>query len=516
MSSTLARKTIRRITDALDSGKTGALGEIVQTVRKLSGQISEVSIPDLSEIIGRDPTITEKVIAAANSFGYNPSGVEISTINQAIITVGFDRIRNLTLSLMMAQGAGKALDNDEQREMAALSVTSGMLAQTIFKESPLSSADPELAFVSSSLRNYGKLLMSTFMVDEYLEAAERAKADTPDEAYHEVFGITPLGLGHTLLKGSNLPETIVKSLEKVPSETLTRSAQTEDEEILVAAEFCVNVCELAFDEEVGPEQFQQELNKIVKKYGESIPVEFDLVVQALEGVDESISQLNQIIGIKDEKSPANLALRARINGNRVPTRHREERQKRKAKRVSVGGAGEAASLDDLLSILAAKAKAGESIDLGELYTPIALLMQEDMGLESCMVFIGEQDRSYDNRFSARFGSGPLFDRIKNRPLVSAENKDLFGICMNRKEDVLIQDASAGKIATVIPDWIHTCGDVSSLIVLPAVTGKEVFSIFIGTKTDKNPIEVDQAALKKLREFRAELGKIMQTLKTHEG
>ena len=49
------------------------------------------------------------------------------------------------------------------------------------------------------------------------------------------------------------------------------------------------------------------------------------------------------------------------------------------------------------------------------------------------------------RTTARFGYGDLFKAIRNRPLVSERKRDIFGIGINRKEDILIQDVNAGKM-----------------------------------------------------------------------
>ncbi|MDQ8185663.1 HDOD domain-containing protein [Pelagicoccus sp. SDUM812002] len=500
----LARKTLRRLNEALEGGKTGAMPEIVQTVRKLSGQIATVSIQDLSEIIERDPSVTEKVISAANTFGYNPNGIEIGTITEAIHTVGFDRIRNLTLTVMLAQNAGKGMDSDTQREMASLSVCSGLLAQNLVSSSERFSADPDIAFVSGSLRNYGKLLMSTFFVDEYTEARDLARQGGDDSAYCDIFGMTPLDLGHTLLLSTNLPDIIMESLQSVSKEKLARSAQTDSEEILIAAEFCVKVCELSFDETLNPEAFKKELNALVQMFGDSIPIDVDMVLAGLEEVDSSMSQLNEVIGIKN--SPANRALRARIDGRSVRTVAQSSK-----KGVEIGiGKPNTEPERDLNEILEGMLESEEPLDdeqVKTLYGSLNLAIAAELELDCCMTFLEDQENSRSVRFSARHGNGLLYDRIKNRPLVSSDNKDIFSICLGRREDILIQDAKAGKISKVIPEWIHERGDVNSLIILPASLSNKLFAIFVGVKLDGSAIEIAPATHQRLKQLRTQLAKM---------
>ncbi len=482
--------------------------EIVQTVRKLSGQIATVSIQDLSEIIERDPSVTEKVISAANTFGYNPTGIEIGTINEAIHTVGFDRIRNLTLTVMLAQNAGKGMNNEQQQEMASLSVCSGLLAQNLISSSERFSSDPDIAFVSGSLRNYGKLLMSTFFLDEYTEARNLAREGANDGAYSEIFGLTPLELGHTLLMSTNLPDLIMESLQRVPKEKLARTAQSESEEILMAAEFCVKVCELAFDDTLGPEEFQKELNAIVQMFGDSIPIDIEMVVAGLEEVDTSMSQINEVVGIKSSNSPANQALRARLDGRSVV---KKKVVKKENKRPGIGiGEPHTEPPRELNEILESLDEDGEPLtdeQVKELYDGLNLAIASELGLGCSMTFLMDPEQSRGVRFSARHGTGLLYERIKNRPLVSSEKKDLFSICLARREDILIQDANAGKISKVIPEWIHERGEVNSLIVLPASVEKSLFAIFVGVKLDGTPIEIEPTTHKRLRHLRTQLAKM---------
>ncbi len=499
----LARKTLRRLNEAFESGQTGAMPEIVQTVRKLSGQIATVSIQDLSEIIERDPSVTTKVIAAANTFGYNPSGIEIGTITEAIHTVGFDRIRNLTLTVMLAQNAGKGLDSEQQREMASLSVCSGLLAQNLISSSDQFSADPDLAFVSGSLRNYGKLLLSTFFLDEYLEARELARQGANDGAYCEVFGMTPLELGHTLLLSTNLPDLIMKSLERVPSEKLARSAQSESEEILIASEFCVKICELAFDETISPENFKKELNALVQMFGDSIPIDFDMVIAGLEEVDTAMNQLNEVIGVKGSNAPASHVLRARLDGRAV---RKAAKPRDTSKPIGIGEphTDPPRDLGEILESMAESDASPTEEQVKELYQGLNVAIVAELDLSCCMTFLQDPEQSKGVRFSARFGNGTLYERIKNRPLVSPEKRDIFSICLARREDILIQDANSGKISKVIPEWIHERGEVNSLIVLPASVEKNLFAIFVGVRADGRAIEIEPATHKRLRQLRTQL------------
>ena len=67
----LAKQTISTIERSLDNKQSTAINEIIQIIQELASKAFSISIPELSQLIGRDTTITERVISAANTLGFN-------------------------------------------------------------------------------------------------------------------------------------------------------------------------------------------------------------------------------------------------------------------------------------------------------------------------------------------------------------------------------------------------------------------------------------------------------------
>jgi len=151
----------------------------------------------------------------------------------------------------------------------------------------------------------------------------------------------------------------------------------------------------------------------------------------------------------------------------------------------------------------------KDVNLDEIFESINAAIAGSLGLESCMSFVCDDDQEREKRFSARHGIGKLFGRVRSRPLISSEKKDLFGICLNRKEDIFIQDTQSGKIASVIPEWVHYAGEVKSMIVLPAATDGKMFAIFIGTTMEDTLNDVEPEVLRQLRQLRGKLASLMR-------
>lgn len=188
---TLAQQTIKRVADGLEAGEAAGLSEIVELIQQLSGHALNTSVQELGSLIGKDLVVTAKVIAAANTMGYNPTGVEVSTITQAIHVIGFNKIRQLAVSLLLIENAERTLNPTEKREIAALALCSGLMAESVMEK--YGSNNPEQAFICASLRNYGRILMTTFMIEEYRRARTIAMQEgaSEDEAFNQVFGLTP-------------------------------------------------------------------------------------------------------------------------------------------------------------------------------------------------------------------------------------------------------------------------------------------------------------------------------------
>lgn len=508
MPPSLARKTIIEIEAALADEQSAAISEIIQIIQQLASKAFSISVNELSELIGRDPTVTTKVISAANTLGYNPGGQPVNTLSDAIHTVGFEKIRNLAISLMLAENASNGTNSYEQRQAAALCVCSGMLAKQLAKK-PGREDESELHFVCASLRNYGRLLLSTFKLDDYRLALSHALEMPEDQAFEHVFGLTPLALGEAILQQTNLPKDIKRSLAPLSPATLRQPAYSLQDETLLLSELAVSLSAVVFDETVGPDGFNHALRGVLTRFAASYPLSIEAVNEALLQVDEDVNALNRSVGIADKHSPASAKLYARLNSTHLPKppAHARIQALAKSKPLTEMSPEERQSFSDE-TFAAANQKfeaalvPGSKVRLAEIFDALCAAFTEAANLENCLVFTREE---YDPKnLSARYGSGKLFGKVKNRPIVGPDKNDIFSICLSRKEDILIQDTRAGKVSKVIPEWIHAAAETSSLIILPVSYEKQLRCLIVGTVSEGRQIDLSETDLKHLRSIRASI------------
>lgn len=446
----------------------------------------------------------EKIISASNTITFKVGGDRISAIPEAIHALGFERIRNLAISILLVENSSQLLNPYEQREIAGLSICSGLMAQFLARNENFS-LDPDLAFVCSSLRNYGKLLMTSFLIDEYREAKILGPYLGNDQAFQSVFGLQPLHLGRYLLTTSHLPRNITDSLRDISPQAFAELAESPEEQLPAISELTVRLSEVTFDARITPDQFDASMQRTLDCFEKNLPIELDEITLALAEIDSNLQEFTQTIGTDSSAAPTAGILKARINGERLPelpaeAKHAQLKALSRIKSETSPEEKEAlaeANFQEALNLISIE-ESKQTIDNGKIYHIATQAVQEGLGLTSVMAFIREEHET--ESFAARFGHGHLFKAIRNRPFVSERKPDIFGICINRKEDILIQDVNAGKIRSVIPDWINTDESNASLIILPIMAEKEVFAIILGS-LDKGAIQLSKSDHRRLKDIR---------------
>src|SRR5262249_54233589 len=180
----LACQTLALVKEALQTSDAASVVQVIRLIREIADKGHSMPVQQLAEIIARDLTTMSKVLRAANTLGYNPEGIEVTTITQAINIIGFEKVRNLAISLLLVENAEGKVLAEESRAVAGLAVASGLVAQSIMEQK--GRLDPEQSFVCAALRNYGKLLLTTFLLSEYQRARQLSATLGSDAAFRDV------------------------------------------------------------------------------------------------------------------------------------------------------------------------------------------------------------------------------------------------------------------------------------------------------------------------------------------
>lgn len=177
----------------------------------------EVNAHEIERLITSDQALAIKVLRVVNSAYYGLSR-QISSLNQAIVILGVQQIRNLVLSFGALQSL-KPKNKEEELAMQRFwkhSFGAAAVAQMIFKQKRFSLKEAELASVGALLHDIGKLFLYIHFGDTYLELVQYAIENQVklEDAEVEFLGLTHGELGGEMARVWKLPDNLVEVIEK--------------------------------------------------------------------------------------------------------------------------------------------------------------------------------------------------------------------------------------------------------------------------------------------------------------
>jgi len=282
---TPARLTVGRINSGMDAKRMPMVGQILRIIGDISGNSERMSVGDLVEFINAEPTIVGRIVTIASSVGYNAGNVEINSIHHAVSLIGFDHIRTLAVSILLLEGAHSTGVAQINRELAAASLISGLVASEICRRRI--AADRDLAFICGALRNYGRMLAATFMPEEYAATLPTGRPGA-EESFRSVFGLTPLELGREVMAGRLLPKPILDTLAGQSPLDRRYCCATVTGTLTGAADFGLRFAELLQGSDLTKGNFERRIEGFSREYDE----EFHLSgTEVREMVEQLVSVL---------------------------------------------------------------------------------------------------------------------------------------------------------------------------------------------------------------------------------
>ncbi len=185
-------------------------------------QSLQTSATEVGELISKDQALTTRVLKLVNS-AYYGFPKQISTVNHAVVILGFSRVKNIVLAASVF-----GIKNQEQPEKFdppafwRHSLGTAVCARTLSKE--VHRGEHEEAFVCGLLHDIGKVVLSQVSPKDYdsaLEIAER-KSCLVGDAEMEVFGLDHAEVGSWLAERWKLPPAVQTAIRRHHSPGDTR------------------------------------------------------------------------------------------------------------------------------------------------------------------------------------------------------------------------------------------------------------------------------------------------------
>lgn len=171
----------------------------------------DLSLPALAGLIGRDPTLSAKVLRLANSARYSPARA-VSSLDDAAASLGMRALRDLTLSACLS-GAFPAVRGFDRLAFWRGNMALAVYAQTLAR--PLG-VDEDTAYIAGLTLRTGQVLMLMVDAAHTLDVQAQSTAVDSRIGFEEaLLGFSHPQLSARLASSWRFPTAIVTAFEAV-------------------------------------------------------------------------------------------------------------------------------------------------------------------------------------------------------------------------------------------------------------------------------------------------------------
>jgi len=208
---------------ALNEQELPTLNTVVKEICELS-EDEKCRAEDLTKIILRDANLTSKVLKIANSVHYNTSFMPIKTVSRAIVQLGFDNLKNITLAATLIDSFLKGKPKQHMIESLARSFHAAVQAKAMMPH--LNNEHKEQVFIAALLRNLGELALITTgrpVVADFIVARDKDPQSEHSLA-QEYLGVDTQVITRHLIKDWALGELLIEACDNRSSSSVAARA----------------------------------------------------------------------------------------------------------------------------------------------------------------------------------------------------------------------------------------------------------------------------------------------------
>ena len=192
-----SKKELSLWVDRVKNEEMPSFGQSIQDIVKVTEKdLSSAS--DLAHVVLQDVSMTAKVIKVANSIYFNPQNTHVSTVSRAVISIGFNTVRDISLAVALIETLVKGKNKKQLIAELARSIHAATQAKSLAELS--GDTSPEEVFIDTLLNKIGDLVFWSFSgpIGEKLIELMNAPGYTPESAQEELLGFQLGDLGDKL------------------------------------------------------------------------------------------------------------------------------------------------------------------------------------------------------------------------------------------------------------------------------------------------------------------------------
>lgn len=444
----------------------------------------------LSVEILKDANMTAKVLRLANSPLYNRGLGKITQLSRAVVILGFDILKNATLTLKLIDSFHHEHPEIDVNAMLVNAFLAGTFVRGISAKAGV--REIEQAYISGLLHNLGELVTACTLPDYYLQIQKlSAEKKLPKvEAEQLVLGTTMRNIGKEVARSWEFPLSMVNSMDEyTPGKS--KRIRNRSELTGALASLANKMTGLLYaehpDERYQMAELTLELSKVAgipqdkvsaaleQSFKESCELaqHYGLTKQTLapklrHNEDEALDKLAREFSFyaKSEMSELAAAVPSTEESEGVQKNTSQEDSPR-ADAITTTGSGEnnaspVADANALLTILfELTSLISQKANFNDILQKVLVGMHEGAGFDRAVLCLLSPDhKSYSGRMFAGQGAKDLKEYF-NFPVNSG--KDLFSKIILEGNELLVTDIDQGWRQQLPEDFLQSTGARSFML-----------------------------------------------------
>jgi len=209
-------KTMARIREGMKRlGDLPIFSTSINKVRRISSDPNSDAMTIAKEVL-KDANLSVKLLRLSNSAFYNRGVGKISVISRSVIMLGFETVRNLTLTLKLIESFQNASSSIEMTKMLVRAYLAAGFVRDIADKCGVK--DVEESYVCALLHNLGEITVAYVLPDEFHRITELVQQEglRPSAAEQAVLGTTISRISQDLATSWEFPSTVVSTMAPPP------------------------------------------------------------------------------------------------------------------------------------------------------------------------------------------------------------------------------------------------------------------------------------------------------------
>jgi serine/threonine protein kinase len=496
----------------------GALDFLLRRMRSksdfpaLSGIISEIntivsseseSHMKLAQVILQDFALTNKILKLVNTVSFGQFGGNINTISKAVVILGFDTVRNITMTLILLEFLQNKSQALELKDEVISSFFAGIVASELSAGSRAGVA--EEAMICAMFHNLGRLLATFYFFEESREVCRLMEDQklSEDQASMRVLGMTYDQLGTGVAVNWNFPHRLVSGMKKLSAEKV-RKPHSDLDQLNVTVNLANELCQISAITDV--KQKSSELHKLCTRYESAMHMSEKKLSAVLEKGLDDLSKRSGILGIVAGKSPLLKKIRT-WSGHSEPTVVAGPSAMDGVTLLGVATpesiaqpavqldpeAMLSAGIQDVTNTLV------EDYNLNDVLHMVLETIYRSLGFKHTLIFIRDNKQ---NAMTAKFGFGEHVDSMLPQLKFSLTFvPDVFHLAVEKGLDIVIENVNAESIADKIPKWYRDSLNSPCFLLLPIMVNKKAIGLLYADMQQPDSLNLTDRQLSMLRTLR---------------